>query len=150
MPGTVSVTIEGTKFNAIETVFAMGTKKEANGMPVSQTLKTKVHVWVDLSDDQNFPFDSIKKMFDLANVPNRTKFKDMKIEYWKDDRMQDVICSYKFKGWIGKFEVYNPVLGLPKHPMVIDAHNRVYNSILHMELEPILSQGNYQEVMISN
>jgi hypothetical protein len=149
MPGRVSVTIDGTKFNAIETVFAMGTKKEANGMPVSQTLKTKVHVWVDLSDDQNFPFHSIKKMFDLANVPNRTKFKEMQIEYWKHDDMQDVICSYKFKGWISKFEVYNPVFGLSKHP-VTDAFNSVYNSILHMELEPILSQGNYQEVMISN
>ena len=150
MPGSVSVTIDGTKFNTIETVFTMGTKKEATGVPVSKTLKTKVHVWVDVYDDQNFPFDSIKKMFDLANVPDRSKFKDMKIEFWKDDRTQDVICSHKFKGWIGKFEVYNPVLGLPKHPMVTDAENRVYNTVLHMELEPILSQGSYREVTISN
>jgi hypothetical protein len=150
MPGSVSVTIDGTKFNTIETVFTMGTKKEATGVPVSKTLKTKVHVWVDVYDDQNCPFASIKKMFDLANIPDRSKFRDMKIEFWKDDRTQDVICSYKFKGWIGKFEVYNPVLGLPKHPMVTDAEKRVYNTVLHMELEPILSQGSYREVTISN
>ena len=149
MPGRVSVTIDGTKFNTVETVFAMGTQKDATGMPVLQTLNTKVQVWVDLFDDQNFPFDSVKKMFDLANVPDRSKLKEVKVEYWKDDRMEDVICCYKFKGWISKFEVYNPVLQLTNHPM-LDAAGRVYNHVLRMELEPIINKENFQEVTISN
>ena len=147
MPGRVSVTIDGTNFSTIETVFAMGTDKETTGVPVSQTLKTKVHVWVNVANDQNFPFEHIKKMFDLANIPDRSKFKEMKIEFWEDERMQDVICSYKFKGWISKFEVYN---GLPQQAMVTDAANGTYNNVLHMQLEPILSHGSSQEVMISN
>jgi hypothetical protein len=150
MPGRVSVTIDGTKFNTIETIFGVGTQKDAAGMPVLQTLHTKVQVWVDLFDDQNFPFDNIKKTFDLANVPDRSKLKEIKLEFWKDDRMEDVICSYKFKGWIGKFEVYNPVLALPEHPVVTDAASRVYNHVLHMELEPIINKESYQEVTISN
>ena len=150
MPGRVSVTIDGTKFNTIETFFAMGTQKDAAGMPVLQTLNTKVKVFVDLFDDQNFPFDSTKQMFDLANVPDRDKLKDMKIEFWKDDRMEDVVCSYGFKGWISKFEVYNPVLELNEQPMVTDAAGRGYNHVLYMELEPIINKENMQEVKISN
>ena len=150
MPGRVSVTIDGTKFNTIEAVFAMGTQKDATGMPVLQTLNTKVHVWVDLYDDGNFPFDNIKKMFDMANVPDRTKLKEVKVEFWKDDQMQDVICSYKFKGWISKFEVYNPVLEMTDHPTPTDAAGRRYNHMLHMELEPIINKESFQEVTISN
>jgi hypothetical protein len=150
MPGRVSVTVDGTKFNTVEAIFAMGTQKDATGMPVLQTLNTKVHVWVDLFDDQNFPFNNIKKMFDLANVPDRNKLKEIKVEFWKDDRMEDVICSYKFKGWISKFEVYNPVLQLTDHPMMTDAAGRVYNHVLRMELEPIINKENFQEVTISN
>ncbi len=150
MPGRVSVTIDGTKFNTIETVFAMGTQKDATGMPVLQTLNTKVKVFVDLFDDENFPYDNTKKMFDLANVPDRDKLKEMKIEYWKDDRMEDVICSYGFTGWISKFEVYNPVLALNEHPMVTDAADRVYNHVMYMELEPIINSKMFQEVKISN
>jgi hypothetical protein len=74
----------------------------------------------------------------------------MKLEFWKDDRMQDVICSYKFKGWISNFEVYNPVLGLAEHPVVADSAGRMYNHVLHMELEPIINKENYQEVTIGN
>jgi hypothetical protein len=128
----------------------MSTNKDAAGMPVLQTLKTKVHVWVDLMDDQNMPFDSIKKLFNLANVPDRSKLKEIKLEFWKDDKMEDVICSYKFKGWIGKFEVYNPVLEVAEHPKVTDAEGRVYNHVMHMELEPIINKENFQEVTLSN
>jgi hypothetical protein len=61
-----------------------------------------------------------------------------------------VICSYKFKGWISKFEVYNPVLQLTEHPMMTDASGRVYNHVLRMELEPIINKENFQEVTIGN
>ena len=150
MPGRVSITVDGTKFNAIEAVYEMTTQKDAAGMPVLQTLDTNVKVWIDVFDDKNAPFDTIKKLFDLANVPDRSKLKEMKIEYWKDDRMEDVICSYKFKGWISRFELYNPVLALPNHPLVTDAAGRVYNHVLFLEMEPIVNKENYQEVSIGN
>jgi hypothetical protein len=150
MPGRVSVTVDGTKFRAIEAVFAVNTQKDAAGMPVLQTMNTHVKVFVDIFDDQDFPFDYVKKMFNLANVPDRSKLKEIKIEYWKDDRMEDVICSFGFKGWISKFEVYNPVLELNEHPLAKDASSRVYNHVLCMELEPIVNKENFQEIQISN
>lgn len=137
MPGRVSLTIDGTKFNAVEAVYAMGTQKDAAGMPVLQTLSTTVHVRVDLNDDTNIPFGTIKKLFDLGNVPDRSKLKEIKVEFWKDDTMKDVICTYKFKGWISMFRTSNQ-------------NNGSYNHLLDMELTPIVNKENYQEVTIGN
>ena len=139
MPGRVSVTIDGTKFNAVEAVYAMGTQKDAAGMPVLQTLSTGVHLRIDLNDDKNIPFDTIKKLFDLSNVPDRSKLKEMKVEFWKDDTMKDVICTYKFKGWISNFRVSNENGGASG-----------YNHVLDMELTPIINKENFQEVTIGN
>jgi len=150
MPGRVSVKIGDTKFEAIEIVFLMGTQKDAAGMPTLQTLHTKVGVWADLFDDENIPFNTIKEMFTLANVPDRDKVKEMTIEFWNDDRKNNAICAFMFKGWISKLEIYNPVLELNGQPAVKDAAGRVYNHVLHLELSPIINKHNHQEISISN
>lgn len=141
MPGRVSVTIDGTKFNAADAVFAMNTQKDHAGMPVLQTLNTSVHVRVDLNDDKNFPFANIQKMFTLGNVPSRDKIKEIKVEFWQDDTMKDVICSYKFKGWISLFRVSN---------VGSDTAGTTYNHVLDLELSPIINKENYQEITIGN
>jgi len=141
MPGRVSVTIDGTQFNAVDAVFSMNTQKDHAGMPVLQTLNTSVHVRVDLNDDQNFPFDNIKKVFDLGNVPTREKIKEIKVEYWKDDSMGDVICSYKFKGWISSYRTSN---------VGSDVGSSTFNHVLDLELTPIINKENYGEVTIGN
>jgi hypothetical protein len=141
MPGRVSVTIDGTKFNAADAAFSMNTQKDHAGMPVLQTLNTSVHVRVDLNDDQNFPFGSIQKLFTLGNVPSREKIKEVKVEFWKDDAMKDVICSYKFKGWISLFRVSN---------IGSDTGGSTYNHVLDIELTPIINKENYQEITIGN
>lgn len=141
MPGRVSITIDGTKFDALEAVYAMGTQKDPAGMPVLQTLNTAVHVRVDMNDDKNVPFDTVKTLFELGNVPDRSKLKEMKVEFWKDDTKQDVICAYKFKGWISMFRTTNT------------GHNGAaggFNHVLEMELTPIINKENHQEVKISN
>ena len=80
-------------------------------------------------------------MFELGNVPNREKLKAMKVEFWKDDTMKDVICSYSFKGWISVFKIVNNT-----------GHNGAagYNHVLDMELTPIINKENHQEVTIGN
>jgi hypothetical protein len=141
MPGRVSITIDGTKFNAVDAVFSMNTQKDHAGMPVLQTLNTSVQVRVDLNDDKNFPFGNIQKVFNLGNVPNREKIKEIKVEFWKDDTMKDVICSYKFKGWISQFRTSN-----------INSENGLknFNHVLDLELTPIINKENYQEITIGN
>lgn len=137
MPGRVTVTIDGTAFDAVDAEFTMGTQKDAAGMPVLQTLATTVHVRVDLNDDRNIPYTAIKKLFKLGNVPDRSKLKEMKIEFWHDDKKENATCTYKFKGWISTFRVSNKGGGVSG-----------YNHLLDMELTPIINKENHQEVNI--
>src|SRR2546426_5041636 len=109
MPAKVTVTVDGTEFDAITVQFGVSTNKDSAGIPMNQTLQTQAKIWVDAHDTKNFPFGSIKKLFDLANVPDDSKQKDMKIAYWKDDQKKSAICTYTFKGWISKFNTYTPV-----------------------------------------
>jgi hypothetical protein len=141
MPGRVSCTIDGTKFNAVEAVFAMNTQKDHAGMAVLQTLNTAVQVRIDLNDDKNCPFQTIKTLFELGNVPDRSKIKSMKIEFWKDDTMKDVICTYAFNGWISSFRTTN---------VGSDIGSTTYNHVLDIELTPVINKENHQNVTIGN
>jgi len=145
--GRVTVTVDGTKFDAITVKFGVNTQKDQTGMPILQTLNTRARVWVDAHDTKNFPFNAFKALFELANVPDNKKLKDMQIEYWLDDTKADALCSYKFKGWISRFETYNPALG---GGQIGEAWEQQYNNILYMELEPIINKTNQQEVNIGN
>ena len=107
-PYRCTVTIDGTKFNAISTSVKFSTEKDRAGMAQMGSLSTAIRVWADFHDDTNLPHGAVKKLFTLANVVTREKIKDMKIEYWKDDSHQDALASYSFKGWISHFETSNP------------------------------------------
>ena len=141
-PFRSTVTIDGTKFNAVSSMVAFQTDKDRAGMPQMGSLHTSIKVWVDFHDDTNLPHSSLKKLFDLANVVTRDKIKDMKIEFWKDDSQQDALCSYKFKGWISGFHTCNPSNGKDSSAAV--------NHLLELDLEPAMNQQNFKEVSMSN
>jgi hypothetical protein len=110
-------------------------------MAVMQTLMTSVSVRIDLHDDKNIPFQTIKKFFDLSNVATREKIKDLKLEFWKDDSKRDVACSFKCKAWISTFRVSN-IGG--------DSGGTTYNNLLYLEFAPVHNQANYQEITLGN
>ncbi|HEY6370015.1 MAG TPA: hypothetical protein VIX37_05510 [Candidatus Sulfotelmatobacter sp.] len=141
-PYRSTVTIDGTKFNAVSTMVAFQTDKDRAGMPQMGSLHTSIKVWVDFHDDTNLPHSALKKLFDLANVVTRDKIKDMKIEFWKDDSQQDALCSYKFKGWISGFHTCNPDAAKNGSASV--------NHLLELDLEPAMNQQNFKEVSMSN
>jgi hypothetical protein len=154
--GRVSVTIDGKKFKAIQAMLGVSTQKDQNGKPLKETLTTRVRVWADISDQKNLPFGTLKGFFDLANIPIAEKFKEMKVEFWKEDKVDgDAICCYQFTGWIGKFETYNPI---PSQDMTASGNAESsgygglgkYNNILYMELEPIVDTEKYGSVQLSN
>jgi hypothetical protein len=95
-------------------------------------------VKVDLNDEKIVPFATIKKLFELGNVPTREKIKEIKVEFWKDANMKDVICSYKFKGWISLFRTSNV------------ASDKDLNHMLDLEITPVINKENYQEITIGN
>jgi hypothetical protein len=137
-PCRSTVSVDGTKFDAVSVVVAFRTDKDHAGMPQMGSLQTNIRVWVDFHDDTNLPHASLKKLFDLANVVTREKVKDVKIEMWKDDSRQDALCSYSFKGWVSGFQTYNPA----------DANGP--NHLLVLDLEPALNQQNFKDMQMSN
>jgi hypothetical protein len=141
MPVRATVSVDGEKFDVVEAVFAMCTAKDASGMAMMQTLSTSVQIRIDLHDDKNIPFGTLKKLFDLSNVATREKIKDFKCELWKDDAKKDVICSFKCKAWISTFRVSN-VGG--------DSGGTTYNHVLDIEFTPVHNQANYQEITLGN
>lgn len=141
MRGRVSCTVDGTKFNAVEAAFEMNTQSDQAGMPTLQTFSTLVHVRVDLNDTKNFPFGNIQKIFNLGNVPSLSKIKDIKLEFWEDDEMKNVICSYQFKGWVRSFRTSNTGS---------DTGGTAYNHVLDLVFSPVVNQSDYKEIKIGN
>ena len=134
-----SVTIDGTKINAAEAVFAMDAQRTDLGIPKMELPIVSVNVRISLNDEKNCPFQTIKKLFDLSAATNKKdRIKPIKIEFWKDLAMQDVVCTYSFQGWITSFRTSN--LGADDS----------YNHVLDLELSPDITEGRYQEVKIGN
>ncbi len=155
-PYRCTVTIDGTKFDAVAASVRFHSNKDRAGMPQMGSLSTTIRVIADMHDDKNVPFSAIKKFFDMANVVTREKIKDMKIEYWKDDSHQDALCSYAFKGWVSRFETANPhPVGAYdgtddwKHNDPTDAYASL-NHMLVLDLEPALNQENFKDIKLSN
>ncbi len=142
-PYRSTVTIDGTKFDAVSVQVVFTTAKDRAGMPEMGSLKTSIRVWADFHDDKNLPFSAVKKFFELANVVTRDKIKDIKIEFWKDDSHEDALCSYKFKGWVSNYETSNP-------PLESNGDAPSLNHMLVLDLEPVLNQQNFQEIQLSN
>lgn len=142
-PYRSTVTIDGTKFDAVSVQVVFTTAKDRAGMPEMGSLKTRIRVWADFHDDKNLPFSALKKFHEMANVVTRDKIKEVKIEFWKDDSHEDALCSYKFKGWLSNFETSNP-------PLELNGDSPSLNHMMVLDLEPVMNQQNFQEISISN
>lgn len=155
-PHRTTVTIDGTKFDAVSTSVRFSTEKDKSGVPQMGSLATSVRVWADFHDEQNLPFSTMKKLFDLANVVTRDKIRAIKIEYWKDDSHQDALVTYSFNGWLRRFETTNPLDFTQASNGSSDQENFVsgiaqdLNHLLVLDIEPALNQQNFQSIQVSN
>ena|SRR5215510_3228631 len=141
MAGRVKVTFGGQNFLVLDAAFVINTQKDQAGMPVMGSLATSVEFCVDLHDTNNFDFSKLKSLFDYANVPTRDKIQDFKIEFLKDDKGNDVICSFKGKGWLSSFRTSN-VGG--------ENNGRHHNHLLHCVIEPSINTEMYQNITLGN
>lgn len=142
MPGKVTCTIDGEKFNPVEATFQINSDKDGTGMPVSQTLAASVFIRIDLSQGVNFPFQTIKKLFELSNLPTYDKVKPMKIEFWKgNETNKNVICSYSFKGWVSSFRTSS---------FGGEVGGQSFDHTLELELACVLNEPNYSDFRIGN
>jgi hypothetical protein len=145
-----TVTIDGNKFDALASSVRFSTLKDRAGMPEMGTLSTAIKVYADFHDDSNVSNATLQRLFQLANVVTRDKIVDMKIEYWKDDAKQDALCSYRFKGWISRFETGNPLPTSSPDGSVDSSTYSTVNHLLTLELEPAMNQQNYKDISMSN
>src|SRR6266849_487473 len=106
LPLVTTVTIDGDKFDAISVSVGLSTHTDSVGLPMMGTFQPAIEVVVDIHDDKNLPYATLNKLFNLAKIVTREKIKDMKIEFWKDENRQDVICSYVIQGWISHFQTH--------------------------------------------
>lgn len=146
-PYRSTVTIDGTKINAISSVVTFSTDKAMGGTPLHGSLKSGIRFFVDFHDNVNVPYATLKKLFELCNVVTEDKIRDIKIEFWRDDAHKDALVSYAFKGWISGFHTCNP-------PVSTNGSNNgskhAINHLLVVDLEPALDQKNYADVRVGN
>jgi hypothetical protein len=134
-PRVTTVTIDGNKFDADSASMGFSTAAAVGGAPLMGTFLASVEVVVDIHDDVNMPFSMLRDLFELAKIVTRDKIKDIQLDFWKDESRQDVICSYKFEGWISHFQTHSAGGG---------------NHTLVMSLQPKLDQQNYPVIDMSN
>ena len=134
-PTRTTVTIDGNSFNAVSTNFGISTEHSGNGMPMMGTVSCTIDVHVDVNDNVNMPFTTLRALFDLANIVTRDKAKDITIDFWMDDSKMDVICSYAFQGWISHFNINS---------------SGDSNHMLALSLQPSLTQDQYHKIDMKN
>ena len=139
-----TITVEGTKFDAVWASVKFFTHKDKAGLPEMGGVQTAIRACVNLDDETNLPHATLKKLFDLANVVTRDKIKDIKIEFWKDDAHQNAVCSYSLKGWIAGFETTsNP-------PAEEGGPGPHLNHVLMLDIEPALNPQSIKEIKMGN
>lgn len=76
-----------------------------------------------------------RKLFELCNKASKDNIKDIKVEFWTDEKRQDVILSLSFKGWISSWNVTS---------------GGGSNHILSITLQPALDKNQYVDIRIGN
>ena len=135
-PSVTTVTIDGNKFNAFTANLSMSTTTDMAGMPGMGSLNCAVQVTVDMHDNVNMPFATLKKLYDLARVVTRDKVREVKIEFWQDEAQQDALCVYDFNGWISQWSTGSGSDGT--------------NHILTLTLQPAMDTQNFTDLRMSN
>ena len=135
-PSVTTVTIDGDKFDALSASVSFSTASDSSGMPMMGSFNSNIEVIVDLHDNTNMPFSTVKKLFELSKVVTKDKIKEVKIEFWQDEKRQDVLCSYAFKGWISHWHTGSGSNG--------------NNHTLSISVQPAIDNKNFNDLRISN
>ncbi len=134
-PSVSTVTIDGNKFDVLTAHISLSTVHDDHGMPMMGSSRLAIECVADMHDEGNLPFSTLSALFQLANVVTRDKIKNIKIEFWRDDSKQDVVCTYTFTGWISNYVTGSGGGG---------------NHTLSLSLQPSLDAKQYSDIQIGN
>ena len=101
-PGAATTVEFGdVKFLAFSTDFGMFTPYDGDGfMPLMGQTQFAIQIFVDMADNINLPFSMVHYLFDHAHTLTRDKMENCKLTLWADDKRQDALSTFSFKGWI--------------------------------------------------
>lgn len=158
-PNRCTVTINGTKFDAACANIKFKSQTDSSGQPLMGSLNSEMRVFADFHDTNNLPFSALQSFFNLANVVVKQNIVSMQIDIWQDESKSDALCSFKFNGWISRFETINP----SNLTANIDFGNSnledgsqqqgvtpLLNHMLILDLQPAMNQSNFSSVSLSN
>ncbi len=134
-PSNATITIDGSSFNALTVHVSLVTTQDDVGMPMMGTTRCAIECIVDMHDNVNLPYSTLQKLFDLSKMVTRDKIKDMKIEFWQDERRLDALCTYSLKGWISHFSTSSGGTG---------------NHLLSLSLQPMLDSKSFIDLKMGN
>ena len=135
-PSRASITIGDYTVNAIAIHLGLATVRDGHpGMAYMGSISCGISVVVNLNDQVNVPFATLKGLFDLANSVSQEKIKDIVIHFWTDDSATDVICTFSFRGWISQFTT---------------SSDESKNHTLSMSIEPELDEENVLKLTLGN
>ena len=143
-PNIAQVAIGSNEFRAIGIHFGVSTLNNGAGMPLMGNVSCAILVMVDLNDQINLPFTTLRSLFDLSYGVTREKIQDIVLTFWTDDSAVDVICSYSFRGWISN---YVTTTGMGR---ASSRENDATNHVLTLTLQPELDANNFVKLTLGN
>lgn len=124
-------------------IFGVSTLHDGqSGMPMMGTSACDIVVLVDMNDRLNVLFATLKNLFDLALLVNRTKFRDIVLTFWADNAAQDAVCTYSFRGWGSN---YVTSTGTSRA-----GGEGGSNHLLTLTLQPELNEQQFVKIQIGN
>lgn len=134
-PSNATITIDGNKFNAVTAHVSLATVHDDAGMPAMGSTRCAIECVADMHDNVNLPYATLQKLFDMANLVTKDKIKDIKIEFWQDEKQADALCTYTFQGWISSFVTSSGGSG---------------NHLLSLSLQPALDNKQFINLKMGN
>ncbi len=105
-PSVTPVRFGEVEFLAFSTALRVFTPYGPDGMmPLMGQTQTAIEVFVDMHDNENLSFDKASYLFTHSHTLTSDKVQDCKLTFWTDDRRQDALSTFAFRGWIAHFGV---------------------------------------------
>lgn len=143
-PNIATVKIGANSFRAVGVHFGVSTLNNGHpGMPMMGSTSCSILVMVDMNDQTNLPFDMLKSLFELSYAVTRDKIQDIQLTFWSDDNAENVICSYKLRGWISD---YTTTTGFGNSSAAATG----VNHILTLTLQPELDANQFVKIQLGN
>lgn len=104
-PSNCYVTLDGLVLNVFSSLAGMSAVLDTGGLPCPSTMSSTLEFSADLSDRQAVPFTTVRKLFQMCQLPAKDKIKDITVQLWTDENRTEPILSLAFRGWISSWTV---------------------------------------------